>query len=84
MVESSYSPPLGVDTSADRGGVLLIVNIVTLVLSLFSVFVRFHISHRANKTVFVVYKDDIFCYAATVPRPPKSSQESSEVLIDDG
>jgi hypothetical protein len=66
MVDTSYNPPLGVVTSTDRGGALLVVNIITLTVSLISIGVRFFISHRANDYGFVVYKDDLLCYAATV------------------
>ena len=62
----TYYPPLGVVNSTDRGGALLVVNIITLTISLISVGVRLFISCRANKNKFAVYKDDLLCYTATV------------------
>jgi hypothetical protein len=63
---ATYVTPYTAVTSVDRGGALLIVNIIGLTVSLLSVGARIYISKRETETGFAVYKDDLMCFAATV------------------
>jgi hypothetical protein len=64
----SYSAPYVAISSTDRGGAILIVDIIGLVIALFSVCVRIYLGKRdlEKGLGFVVYKDDLFCYITTV------------------
>jgi hypothetical protein len=62
---SVQRPPLAIVSDTDRGGVLLIFNTIGLVVGLVSVGFRVFLSASAG-TGFVVFKDDVLCYAALV------------------
>jgi hypothetical protein len=62
----AFTAPFAVVTSTDRGGQLLIVNFVGLIVSLASVVLRIHISRREQLTGFAFHKDDLLCFAALV------------------
>jgi hypothetical protein len=62
----TFSAPYTVITATDRSGQLLIVNAVTLTVSLFSAAARIYISSRVSRNVFSFYKDDFLCFTALV------------------
>jgi hypothetical protein len=62
----TYAPAYAAVTATDRGGQLVIVNIIGLFLSLSSVAVRIHISRRETVSEFAFYKDDLLCLVAVV------------------
>jgi hypothetical protein len=64
-----YAPAYATVSSTNRGGALLMVNIVGLIVSLASVAVRLFISTLQSKKGFAVYKDDLLCFAALVCIP---------------
>jgi hypothetical protein len=62
---STYRPPLAIVSDTDRGGSLLIFNTIGLVIGLVSVSFRVFLSASTGNG-FVVFKDDVLCYAALV------------------
>jgi hypothetical protein len=78
----TYTVPYAVVTATDRGGQLLIVNIVTLTLSVISFCLRIYIANRENRSGLRIYKDDILCFAGTVrcPSSPPGSGSLTAVL----
>jgi hypothetical protein len=62
----TFAAPFAVATATDRGGQLLIVNFVGLIVSLASVVLRIHMSRREQLTGFAFHKDDLLCFAALV------------------
>jgi hypothetical protein len=61
--------PLAFVSATDDGGKLLIVAVVTLTLSLFSVGLRIYSSNpsaASSRTGFAFYKDDVLCFVAAV------------------
>jgi hypothetical protein len=67
---ATYAHPYAALVSTDRGGVLLAVNTICLIISLFSVALRVGISKRRTKGHFAVFKDDLLCFAAAVCTSP--------------
>jgi hypothetical protein len=65
----TYTVPYAAVSAFDRGGELLIVNLVTLTVSLISVGLRIYIANRENRSALSFYKDDFLCFAAAVRRP---------------
>lgn len=63
---ATYSAPLAAVSDTDRGGALLIVNIISLVVSLVALGVRLYISNRSAGKGFAFFKDDLFCSASIV------------------
>jgi hypothetical protein len=63
---ATYSAPLAVISSTNQGGALLVVNIIGLIIAIVSVGVRIFLSKKSGENGFVVFKDDVLCYAATV------------------
>jgi len=73
------SPPVGYVSSIDHGGRLLIVDVIILILSLFSVGLRIYNSSWASRKAFTLYKDDVLCFVAAVcccPFPNRSVSTS--------
>jgi hypothetical protein len=66
----TYAAPYAAINSTSRGGELIVVLIVALAITLFSVAVRFYISNQEAKGRIPIYKDDIFCVLATVCNLP--------------
>jgi hypothetical protein len=66
---TEYAPPYATVTSTNRGGALLMVNIVGLIVSLASVGVRIFMSSLQSKKGLAVYKDDLLCFAGLVCMP---------------
>jgi hypothetical protein len=68
------APPVAVVSATDHGGKLLIVDVVTLTLTLFSVALRIYSSNRgasSPRNGLAFYNDDVLCFAAAVRcRPP--------------
>jgi hypothetical protein len=63
----TFTAPYAAVTSTNRGGQLVIVNIVGLLVSLFSVALRIKISRRETQDeLFAFYKDDLLCFVAAV------------------
>ena len=69
LANGTYTVPYADVSATDRGGQLLIVNLVTLTVSLLSVGLRIFIANRENGNVLSFYKDDLLCFAATVRCP---------------
>jgi hypothetical protein len=61
-----YLAPAGYMTATDNGGALLIVNLIGLILVVASVALRIFIARRVTTNEIAIYKDDLFCFAATV------------------
>jgi hypothetical protein len=73
------SPPVGYDSSTDHGGKLLIVDVIILIFSLFSVGLRIYNSSWTRRKAFAFYKDDVLCFVAAVcccPFPNRSRSTS--------
>lgn len=62
----AYLAPFAAITPTDRGGALLIVNTIGLIISLVSVGVRVYISHRESDDSYIAHKDDYLCFAGLV------------------
>jgi hypothetical protein len=62
----TFTAPYAAVSSTDRGGQLVIVNIIGLTVALFSVALRVHISRRETENGFAFYKDDLLCFVAAV------------------
>jgi hypothetical protein len=63
-----YAAPYAAISSTQRGGPLVIVNTVGLLIALFSVGVRVYMAYRDRHRGlgFVVFKDDILCFVSMV------------------
>jgi hypothetical protein len=63
-----YSAPYAVISATDRGGALLIVDVVGLVIVVFSVVTRMYLAGRETNRLFglAMHKDDLMCYVAMV------------------
>ena len=58
--------PPGVVSPTDHGGGLLIVDVITLTISLVSVGLRVYSSTHEGRRAFACYKDDLLCFLAGV------------------
>jgi hypothetical protein len=76
----TYSTPYAAITSTDHGGPLLIVNLVGLFISFFSVGVRIYLANRDRDKGWAVFKDDLLCFIALVRHstPTFRKRSSSE------
>jgi hypothetical protein len=63
---ASYHQPLALVTPTDRGGAILIVNIIAVIISILAIVVRAYISQQKTRNGFRPYLDDLLCYASTV------------------
>jgi hypothetical protein len=61
------APPVAFVSATDHGGKLLIIDVFTLTLSLFSVALRIYSSNPGSwSSRIAVYKDDVLCFVAAV------------------
>jgi hypothetical protein len=60
--------PPGIVSPTDHSGKLLIVDVIALTLTLFSVGLRIYDSSRKTRSrnAFACYKDDLLCFLAAV------------------
>jgi hypothetical protein len=66
VANETYHAPLAADSPVDNGGAIVIVNLVALIVSLWSVALRIYISNRKRGGSYKPYRDDWLCYASTV------------------
>jgi hypothetical protein len=62
----AYTAPFAVISATDRGGQVIIANIIIFILAFLSVALRIHVASRKNRNALNLYKDDLLCFAALV------------------
>jgi hypothetical protein len=62
----TYRAPYTVVSATERGGQLLIVNLITFIVTVLSVALRVYIANRENRSASTFHKDDLLCFAAAV------------------
>jgi hypothetical protein len=65
-MSDSGNAPYTAPYTTDRGAQLLIIAIISLALTLLSVYLRIQTTYNGPRSAFALYKDDILCFAAAV------------------